>query len=166
MGRPEQPAELYLAISSGDTVRCRVCGSQVDFGLSCELVRSRDGRLHVSRCHACLIAVREAVGPALPLEAWELMRDLVETLGTEGAKREIGQLLQMPLPGSRWVYTCPRTGGALEFCFVRSMGALLQFSGPFGAWECSRDHWAAHLAAHRVRALAVNERTTVTRGMA
>lgn len=146
----EQQAELYLAIANGDTVRCRGCGGTVDFNQSCGLMRDARGHLEITKCHTCL------TNPAR-LEAAELLDvagRLVDVFGHAGARAEITRALSLPAPGSAWVYTDSRSSTGverLEFTFVRFFGELLQFSGPFGNWVCTRDEWAHHLAASRVR---------------
>lgn len=150
----EQPAELHLAISNGDTVRCGRCGGVVDFGRSCELKREPGGHLEITRCHACLIArPRKYVGA---VELLEIAGRIVEHVGHDGAQEEITRALTLPAPGSQWIYVDPRAPtDRLEFSFVRFAGDVLVFSGPFGDWICVREDWAHHLAARRVRPLLV-----------
>jgi len=120
---------LFLQVSDNVEVPCRRCARTVDFGKACELVRRSDGSLTIVRCHRCV------------------SEDLN---GTDGGPSEVPELL--PLPGSHWRYTDPRSpADKLEFTFRRFVGEGLVFDGPHGEWFCSREDWANHLATYRVR---------------
>ena len=83
-------SELYLELTSGDSVRCQRCGRGVDFTQRCMLSRSgQDGRCWVTKCSACMLATESDTERLFA----DVVGSLVEVFGIERTRAEIARSL-------------------------------------------------------------------------
>ncbi|HYM46751.1 MAG TPA: hypothetical protein VES65_11410 [Solirubrobacteraceae bacterium] len=136
-----QPAELYLALRDGDTVHCTCCGRMVDCEKYLQLVRRRDGRLLVTRCHHCV------AGDSLDIAG--VVTELLEQLGPRQTLRQLERILFLPTAGSRWRWrsstTEPETW-TLEFARTTAAAG----DDPFANVLCMFDQIDEHGARNPV----------------